>query len=99
LSRKKIIMLPLNGSSDEIKKSGGTRELAPKKSSKFETIKLTAENPPRPQVLEVESEESDESDEENYSPSQTRRTNFEWTPRSSYLRSICKLVTTSRVRV
>jgi hypothetical protein len=49
-------VLPLNGSSDKVKKSGRTRKLAPKENSKVETTKLTAENPPRQQVLEVESE-------------------------------------------
>jgi hypothetical protein len=49
-------------------------------------MKLTAENPPRPQVLEVESEGSDKSDEKNDRPSQTRRADPEWTPGSSYLR-------------
>ena len=51
-----------------------------------ELKKLNAENPPRPRILDVESEESDRSDEENVSPSQTRRTDPEWTPGSSYLR-------------
>jgi hypothetical protein len=47
---------------------------------------LTAENPPCPQVIEVESETSDGSGERNVSPSQTRRADPEWTPGSSYLR-------------
>ena len=52
-------MLPLNGSFDKVMKSGRTRKLAPKENNKLETRKLTAENPPCPQVLELESEESD----------------------------------------
>jgi len=47
---------------------------------------LTADNPPRPQVIEVECETSDGSDEGNVSPSQTRKVDPEWTPGSSYLR-------------
>jgi hypothetical protein len=79
-------VLPLNGSSDKVKKLGRTRKLAPKENSKVETMKFTAENPPRSQVLELESEESDECTEGNDSPSQTRRTDPEWTPGSSYLK-------------
>jgi hypothetical protein len=79
-------VLPLNGSSDKVKKSGRTRKLAPKENSKVEKMKLTAENPPRSQVLGLESEVSDEYNEENDSPFQTRRADPEWTPESSYLK-------------
>jgi hypothetical protein len=44
-------VLPLNGSSNKTMKSGQTRELAPRE-NKVETKMLTAENPPRPPVLD-----------------------------------------------
>ena len=77
---------PLCGSSNKVMNSGRTRKLASRENKVVESKKLTAENPPRLQVIEVESEESDGSDEENVSPSQTRRADPEWTPGSSYLR-------------
>jgi len=77
---------PLYGSSNKVMKSGQTRKLAPRENKVVESKKLTAKSPPRPQVIQVESEASDGSDEENVSPSQTRRADPEWTPGSSYLR-------------
>jgi hypothetical protein len=44
-------VLPLNGSSKKTIKSGRTRKLAPRE-NKVETKMLTAENPPRPPVLD-----------------------------------------------
>ena len=77
---------PLNGSSNKVMKSGRTRKLARRENKVVEPKNLTAENPPRPRILDVESEESEISDEEIISPLQMRRTDPEWTPGSSYLR-------------
>ena len=54
---------PLYGSSNKVMKSGRTRKLAPRENKVVELGKLNAENPPRPRMLDVESEESDGSDE------------------------------------
>ena len=77
---------PLYGSSNKVMKLGRTRKLAPRENRIVESKKLNAENPPRPRMVDVESDESDGSDEENVSPSQPRRADPEWTPGSSYLR-------------
>jgi hypothetical protein len=79
------IVLPLDGSSDKAMKLGRTKRLAPKEYREMETKKLNAENPARPQIVDVGIEESDRSDKEIISPSQARRTVPEWTPGSSYL--------------
>ena len=77
---------PLNGSPNKSTKSGRTRKLAPKGSDDVETKKPTAENPARPQLVDVDSNTSDCSDEEITSPSRISSTDPEWPSGSSYLR-------------
>jgi len=77
---------PLNGSPNKRMKSGRTRKLAPKENNDVETKKPTAENPARPQLVDVDSNTSDCSDEEITSPSRISSTDSEWTPGSVYLR-------------
>jgi len=77
---------PLYGSSNKVMKLRRTRKLAPRENKVDESKKLKAENPPRPQVIQVESETSDGSDVGNVSPSQIRRADPEWTRGPSYLR-------------
>jgi hypothetical protein len=86
---------PLNGSSDTNIKSGRTKQLAPKKNDKVKLHEVHVENPPRPQVADVESDASDRSDDEIVSPSQVRSADPEWTPGSSYLRKKLRDINTA----